>query len=155
MIGNLKEVAAGMKNELNIFHPLSGEELDTIVPYLEINRYPKGTTFFSEGDSGDFFGIVTSGRLEAKKNTAFKRSPLVLAVLDKGSFVGELSMLDEKPRSATVVALEDSEVLILKRKALDEIAEKYPRTGNKIMKQISRVLSIRLRTSVDRLGTIF
>jgi len=152
---NLKALISELKSKPYLFDTLSEEELEKIAPYLEVNRYPKGATFFNEGDPGDFLGIVTSGKLEAKKKTSFERSQMVLAVLSKGSFVGELSMLDERPRSATVEALEDSEVIVLKRDALDEFTNKYPDVGVKVLRKMGKILSVRLRQSSDRLGIMF
>jgi CRP-like cAMP-binding protein len=155
MENNLKELIYELKDELKIFHLLNKEELEQIVPYFEIVHYPAGTTLFNEGDSGDFIGFIVSGRLEVKKQTEFKGRQIVLALLSRGSFVGELSMVDEQPRSATVVASEDSELVILRREALDSLMQTYPYIGIKILKGLNRFLAIRLRKAVDRLTVIF
>lgn len=155
MENNLKELIYEVKEDLKIFHLLNKEEMEQIVPYFKIIHCPVGTTLFNEGDPGDFIGFITSGKLEVKKQTEFKGRQIVLALLSKGSFVGELSMIDEQPRSATVVALEDSELVILRRGALDSLMQRYPYTGIKVLKGLNRILSIRLRKAVDRLAVIF
>lgn len=155
MENNLKELIYELKDELKIFHLLNKEELEQIVPYFEIVHYPAGTTLFNEGDPGDFIGFIVSGRLEVKKQTEFKGRQIVLALLSRGSFVGELSMVDEQPRSATVVASEDSELVILRREVLDSLMQTYPYIGIKILKGLNRFLAIRLRKAVDRLTVIF
>lgn len=151
----LKNTIRGLHQDHNIFHDLSEEELEKIAPFLERNHYSSGATLFKEGDPGDYLGIVASGKLQAKKKTELQGRQVVLAVLGKGSFAGELSLLDERPRSATVEALEDSELIILKKEALDSIIRKYPEIGVKIIRRISRVVSIRARNSGDRLTKIF
>lgn len=151
----LKKFIHGLKDKLQVFRLLTGDELDKVIPYFKLVKYPKGTTLFKEGDLGDYFGIVLSGKLEVKKQTEFKDKTVVLALLGKGSFTGELSMLDGQVRSAAVVALEDSELFILKRDALDEFMEKHPHIGIKILKGIVKTMSIRLRRSVERMAAIF
>ncbi len=155
MTEDLKRLVLELKDELRLFHLLSDEEVEKLAPYFEKINLPARSVLFSEGDPGDYIGFVLSGRLEVKKETEFKGKQIVLALLEKGSFVGELSMLDGHPRSATVVALEDSEILILRRSALDAFIQEYPETGIKVLKGIIRVLSLRLRKVVDRLASIF
>jgi CRP/FNR family cyclic AMP-dependent transcriptional regulator len=90
-----------------------------------------------------------------KKQTEFKGKQVIIALLGKGSIVGEMSLIDQHPRSATVVAREDSQMVILRREAVESISKKYPHIGIKILKGLNRVLSIRLRQTVDRLIGIF
>jgi len=155
MDNNLKDLIYKFRDELIIFHLLTEEELEQIFPYLEVGYYPAGTVIFKEGDPGDFIGFVGSGKLEVKKHTEFKGKQIILAILSKGSFVGELSLIDEQPRSATVVSLEDSKLIILKSGSLDSLMQKHPYTGIKILKGISRILAIRLRKAGERLSMIF
>ncbi|MEF9426007.1 MAG: cyclic nucleotide-binding domain-containing protein [Candidatus Mariimomonas ferrooxydans] len=155
MDDNLKDMIYKFRDELIIFHLLTDEELEQILPYLEVVHYPAGTVIFKEGDTGDFMGFVDSGKLEVKKDTEFKGKQIILALLSKGSFVGELSMIDEKPRSATVVSLEDSKLIILKSEAMDFLIQKHPYAGIKILKGISRILATRLRKAGERLSLIF
>lgn len=155
MDNNLKDLIYKFRDELVIFHLLTEEELGQILPYLEVVYYPAGTVIFKEGDPGGFMGFVGSGKLEVKKHTEFKGKQIILALLSKGSFVGELSLIDEQPRSATVVSLEDSKLIILKSESLDSLMQKHPHTGIKILKGICRILAIRLRKAGERLSLIF
>ncbi|MBI4844452.1 MAG: cyclic nucleotide-binding domain-containing protein [Nitrospirae bacterium] len=155
MSKELKELIKGLKDKLQVFHLLSDEELDKVIPLFELVKYPAGATLFNEGDPGDYFAVVLSGKLEVKKQTEFKDKSIVLALLGRGSFTGELSMLDGQVRSAGVVAHEDSELFILKRETLDRFMDEYPHIGIKILKGIVRTMSIRLRKSVERMATIF
>jgi CRP-like cAMP-binding protein len=155
MRDDLKKLIIDTKDKLQVFQLLNEDELNTIIPYFELIKYKAGETLFKEGDSGDYFAIVLSGKLEVKKETEFKGKAIVLAVLGKGSFTGELAMLDEQVRSATVVAIDDSELFILKRDNLEKFMQEHPHTGIKILKGIIRTMSIRLRKSVERMATIF
>ncbi|UCD34728.1 MAG: cyclic nucleotide-binding domain-containing protein [Nitrospiraceae bacterium] len=145
-----------MKDKLLLFHLLSDDEVEKITGYFEIALFPAGTILFREGEPGDYIGFIVSGALEVKKQTEFKGKAIVLATLKKGSFVGEMSLMGpHEPRSATVVALEDSELVILKREELDALIDNYPRIGIKILRGLNQILTIRLRKTVDRLTSIF
>ena len=156
MENTIKEFICSKKEHLFLFCLLDDDEVDQIIPYIQVVQYRKGDTLFSEGDPGDFIAIIVSGLLEVKKRTEFKGRQIVIATLKEGSFVGEMSLINEKePRSATVRAREDSEVVVLDRKALDSINEKYPHIGIKILKGLNQILAIRLRKAVERITDVF
>ena len=145
-----------MKDELMLFHLLSPEQMKMVVPYLEVIDYPKGSVLFKEREHGDFLAFIVRGKMEVKKQTEFEGKQIVLATLGRGSLVGELSFINaEEPRSATVAALEDSEIVVLKRDVLDELTREHPEIGVLILKGMIRILAIRLRKAVERLSYIF
>jgi CRP-like cAMP-binding protein len=152
----LKDLIFEMKEKLLLFHFLTNEEVELIVPYLDLVAFPKGARIFKEGEKGDFVGFISQGRLEVKKSTEFEGKQVIIATLGRGSLVGELAFVDiDEPRTATVVALENSEIVVLKRKDLEALTEKWPHIGIKILKGIIRILAVRLRKSVERLTLIF
>ena len=152
---SIKEIVRDLKDETNLFHLFEESDLEKIAPYFERAKHPAGATVFKEGDPGDFIAFVKSGRLEVKKETEFQGKQIVLAQMAKGSCLGELALFDEQPRSATIEALVDTDLLILSKQSLDSFIEDYPALGIKILKGISRVLSLRLRQLADRLVVVF
>lgn len=152
---DMKKLIFDIKDELIIFHHLNDEDLEQILPFFELLNCPAGTAIFNEGDEGGYACFIATGRFEVKKQTEFKGKQVIVALLGKGSIVGEMSLVDQHPRSATVVAREDSQLLVLRREAVESILQKYPYIGIKILKGLNRVLSIRLRQTVDRLVGIF
>jgi len=156
MDDNLKKKILAMKNELMLFTLLNNEEMEVLVPYLEVFPYKAGQTLFEEGETGDFLAFIVSGRVQAKKHTEFKGKQIVLATLEKGSLVGEMSMVNPgESRTASVVALEDSEFVIVSRDSLDKLTETYPLIGIKILKGLIRILAIRLQKADERFSIIF
>ena len=156
MDNSTREFIFSIKDDLILFHLLDEEEVAQIVDHFDSALYRKGTVVFNEGDAGDFIGFIISGLLEVKKQTEFEGRQIVIATLKKGSCVGEMSLINpHERRFATVVALEDTELVILKRDALDSLIHKYPRIGIKILKGLNQVLAIRLRRTVERLTSIF
>jgi CRP-like cAMP-binding protein len=152
---NIKELIYEIKDDLKIFNLLDNDEMEQIIPYFEIINCKAGTALFNESEPGDFVGFIGSGRLEIKKQTEFKDRQIILAVLSKGSLVGELSMIDDQPRSATASAVEDSTLIILRREAFSSLTQKHPYIGIKILKGLNQILATRLRKAVDRLAVIF
>ena len=151
----LKKILDKFRDDM-VFYLFDDGELKRIVSYFELIHYPKGTTIYREGEmEGDFMGFVFSGKLEVKKQTEFKGKQIIIALLGSGALVGELSMFDEQGRSATVVALEETTILILRREALDTLIQEDPYLGIKLLKGFIRILSLRLRKSTERLTTIF
>jgi len=156
MASDIKELIYESKEKLILFHLLNEDEMNKVIPFLEVVDYPKGTILYNEGDPGDFIGFVTSGHLEIKKQTEFKDRQIVIAIVGKGSFVGEIALIDHRhPRSATVVALENSELIILRRDPLEVIIEAYPVIAVKIMKGLNQIMAIRMQKAMERLASIF
>ena len=152
---DLKSCLNALRDSSHLFSLLDDQELANVESFLEHRELPAGACLFKEGERGEYLGIIRSGRLEVKKKTEFEGNQILLAVLSRGSFIGELSIVDEQPRAASASAIEDSQVSILTRDAFDRFVAQYPQAGVKIYRALSRVLSIRLRTMVDRLSDVF
>jgi len=75
---------------------------------------------------------------------------IILAVLQKGDFFGEMSLLDGKPRSATVISNEDSTLILFNKNNFEKVIEKYPRIALKLLKEITS----RLRKADDLIGNL-
>ncbi|NWF97845.1 MAG: cyclic nucleotide-binding domain-containing protein [Nitrospirae bacterium] len=152
-----KEVIEQLKNikDEMIFEFLNEQDFVIIAPFFELKNYPLGTIVFKEGEPGEFIGFVLSGKLEVKKQTEFKGNQLIIAILGKGSMVGELSIFDEHKRSATVEAVEDTNLLIIKNDSINSLIEQFPYIGAKLLKGLIRILSLRLRKATERLTNIF
>ncbi len=152
----IKKFILGHKDQLILFQLLNSEEVDMALPFFDLLQFKKGETVFNEGDKGDYVGVIMQGHLEVKKQTDFKGRQVIIAALKEGSFVGEMSLVNEKePRSATVSASEDSELIALTRASMNSLIEQHPSIGAKILQGLNQVLAIRLRKAVERLASIF
>jgi CRP/FNR family cyclic AMP-dependent transcriptional regulator len=137
-----------------LFHSLGREDMQILAPCLELRSYQKGEILFREGEAGDFICFVCSGQIEIKKETKFKGKQVILAQISKGSFVGELSIIDGRPRFATAVAAADSQILILRRSDFQSLIENHPVIGSKLLRELARVLCLRLRGTTERLAAV-
>ncbi len=150
-----RKIIKALKEDAALFRLFAEEELEKVAPYFEEAHFKAGSLVFKEGDPPDFLALVRKGKVEIKKQTDFKGKQIVLAHMTKGSVLGELAVFDDFPRSASVEAVEDTDLLILTNEALESFIESYPLLGIKLLKGVSRVLSLRLRQLAERLVVIF
>ncbi len=153
---NVRQLTLQMKDQLGIFHLLTNQELENILPFFEAVNCTAGDSLFNEGDPSGFVSFILSGKLEIKKETEFKGRQIVLATLSSGSFIGETALVnDEEPRAATAVALEDTQLINLRTDSLEAIIGKYPETGTKILKGLVKFVSFRLLKALEKLAAAY
>lgn len=136
---------------LPFFDKCQAEELDVLTRKLEIRQYAKGEFVFREGEPGTFMGFVLKGSLEVmKENTKGQLKSLV--VIKKGFSFGEMALVDNYARSATVMAKESCVLLAFSKERLEELGEQHPEIAVKIWQGISRLLSLNLRRTSGALS---
>jgi CRP-like cAMP-binding protein len=121
------------------FRDLEADELLDIMAVSRREHYTMGQKVFEAGSPSDAFYIVKSGSMMVKNG------PLVLATLAIGDTIGEMSFVDHGARSATVAAIEESELLKLPFASLEGLFEQHPRMAVKVYRSLATVLSQRLR----------
>lgn len=133
-----------------IFARLNDEELGALEKYMKIVRAESGEILFEEGDEGGYLCFLMDGLLEVSK-VSESGERVVLTKLSQGNSIGEMSVIDDLPRSATVKALKQSTLITLSKESVNKILEDYPVIGVKILKGVSRALSVKLRETSDTL----
>jgi len=114
------------KKDINpLFAAFSKDEFGAIVDKLEPVEFMAGERIIAEGDEGDAMYLISSGGGRVVK--VIDGNEMLLASLSEGEFFGEMSLLVGGPRSASVFAATNTEVLRLKSSDLFEIMKKYPR----------------------------
>lgn len=134
--------------QASLFSQLSHKDLKRLAKGTVSRRFEKGEVIVREDERAVAFYLILSGSAEVVKG-ADGSSPRVLNTLRAGDFFGEMALLDNYLRSASVRALEDTECLVLSR--WDFMAEL--RSSPYIAVQMLPVLSRRLRESEAQLGT--
>ena len=99
---------------IGLFSSVRDEDLAAIASLLIERRFPKHKTIVEEGLPGDYMYIIREGRVSVSKLSDDGREK-ILEFLDAGEFFGEMALLDNAPRSASVRALSDVRVLALSR----------------------------------------
>ena len=106
-----------------LFAGLDEARLDLVVGALRARRFRRGETIFHGGDPGDALFIVASGSVKILVTPEDGSEPAILTVVGPGGFFGELALLDGAARSATAVAVERVETLVLRRDAFDHLVD--------------------------------
>lgn len=139
--------------EIPFFEDFSDDELDFFSKNASLRFFPEQTILFKEGDIGDYLFFVVEGSVEVRiQATASK--PIIIATFEHGSCIGEMSIVDDYPRSATIVVTEPSELLILTKNRFESICRKNPEVGIKFLRGLAKNLSMRLRKTTGRFADL-
>jgi CRP-like cAMP-binding protein len=104
-----------------------------------LERYARdfaaGTVLFEEGQPGDYMYVVQSGEVEIRRMVG--ETERVLAVLQPGEFLGEMAILNGRPRSATAVVRSDAKLLVIEGKTFEAMLRARPEIALRIIKALS------------------
>jgi CRP/FNR family cyclic AMP-dependent transcriptional regulator len=132
-----------------IFSELSDEDITSLARLALRKRYPKDTVVFFENEEGDFFFTILEGRIKVTILGDDGRE-VILSILGPGDFFGEMALLDNETRSATAIAVEESELLSLHRNDFQSVLN----DNKSITSALIRVLSARLRRANHQISTL-
>ena len=136
-----------------IFKDLDKNELEIVHKHVFEQNVKKDYVLFAEGMPGELLYIIMSGCVEIIKKTKYNEQ-IVLATLGANDIVGEMSLIDSEPRSATVITREDSVLLVIKKQSFNEILQSDPRTAAKVLMVLLKVISRRLRMTDKKIEEI-
>ena len=124
--------------QVDVLSPLSKTELKRLVTQLSVKTYAAGEIPVRQGDAGDSFYIIKSGRVDVvvEKNTG---ESAVVATLGSGNFFGEMSLLTGALRTASIHVKEDAEVIVIDKEGFTSTLVNNP----SIAESLSRILSER------------
>ncbi|TLS74470.1 cyclic nucleotide-binding domain-containing protein [Mariprofundus erugo] len=142
-----------MTGAIPLFDRIDNTQVAMIAEEMKVVRLAAGKRLFSEGDESGYMCFVVSGKLEAFKQTRSGKSVSVLT-LSRGRTIGEMSLLDHFPRSATVVTCSECTLLVMTRERFEYILERRPRVGTALMLAISRSLSLNMRRTMGQLADL-
>ena len=147
---NFQDTLCVMLESSYLFKDFSRQEIEQLVHYMHGYKAPKGAVLFQEGELDSYLIIITSGKAKVLKNDNAGNMKEV-ATVRKGATLGEMSIIDDFPHSATVITAEDSEIALITKSNLKGISEKHPTLGVKLLWQIARQLSARVRQATGQL----
>jgi CRP-like cAMP-binding protein len=127
-----------------IFAGLTGETLDRFIAAGSVLRAPAGYRLMHEGEPPRSVFVVCQGELEIRKRAA-SGAEIRLAVLRAGDCVGEMSLIDIQPRSATVLALRPAVLFRLDHAEIGKLHRSDPASYSFLVMNIAREISRRLR----------
>ena len=136
------------------FSFLTSEEVGDLCPYLELREWEQDAVVMKEGIVEDYMGFLIEGKLAVKKRTGYWDKHIIIAILDKGTFVGEGAFIDAGPRSTTVIAMDKCRLLVLTARKLNDLILNRPMLAIKLMKHMLHIISLRLRKAGDRISEL-
>jgi len=139
--------------QVPIFSDLTPKELTEVERIVHRRKYKKNETIIRAGDPGLGMYIIVKGSVEIveEDEKACKRT---LAKLSDGSFFGDMALLDEEPRSASAIALFDSDIIGIFRPDFLDLIYRKPKLGIKVLLALARVIGERLRHTNELLAKI-
>lgn len=140
-----------LKNSL-FFSFLDEADLAMVVGSMDVLVLKPGEILFEEDDESDFVCFVIEGLLEVIKYDSDHYDSRPITVLADGNSVGEMSLIDHQPRSATVRAISDSKLAILPQKIFNKLLSEDPVIGVKILKGLALAVSNNLRDTSSQLA---
>ena len=153
-MSTLKKAELNVLKKINILKDLTEEELTSVAARTVRRDVEAGTVIMEEGSIGDAMYFFVQGVVNITKSLTLKIAKKGFENVEKSmvkldaklvSFFGEMAMIDASPRSANVTAATDCVILEIKKETFDEICEKEPIIGVKIVRRISQVLSHNVR----------
>jgi len=141
--------AADVLKRVPLFNDLSEAELDRFAEVTREREYPRNSVILFEDDPGDALYIVSAGQVKVVLIGEDGRE-VILSVLGDGDFFGEMSLIDDEPRSAHVIAMKDSHLLVLRRDDFQAQLQQHPSVALKLL----RVLVQRLRRADQKIGSL-
>ncbi|OGS24315.1 MAG: hypothetical protein A2297_02240 [Elusimicrobia bacterium RIFOXYB2_FULL_48_7] len=141
------EKVSFLKN-IPIFDGLSNSALGKLTGIMYSKKYPAGELIFEEGKVGKALFIIFDGEVAITK-AAGNSEPKIIATHEKGAFFGEMALLEELPRSATAKTTKETTLFLMYKVKFDWFIEKDPRVGLKVIYNIAKVLSGRLRETSE------
>ena len=110
--------------------------------------YPEGSVLFHEGERGDEMYVIQSGRVQISMQV--RGIDRTLSVLEPGEFLGEMALLNNKPRSATATVLEEARLLVIDEKTFEAMI----RGNSEIALRMIKKLAARLQEADDQIENL-
>ena len=125
---------------VELFSSLDKKELQTLAKSSQERTYSAGTKLFSQGDSGSGLYILKSGKVSITQTSGSEGTEKEINTVGAGETLGEMALLDDQPRSATVTAVEDVTALLLPVWEFRGVIKSHPDIAVKLLASLSRRL---------------
>ncbi len=144
-----------------IFSDLDDDTLNQISHLGAQRSYPKDSVILSENESGSDLYIIIEGKVKISRRSSDSKE-VILSILGDSDFFGEMSVIDGLSRSANVVAMEDSVILIIQRSEFLELLHTYPEVGIALLQELTqrlrsadiKIKSLSLKDSDGKVATV-
>jgi CRP-like cAMP-binding protein len=114
-----------------------------------IRTFPAASVILREGEPGDEFYLIAAGTVRVQTSPGDGNPPVELAMLGRGAFFGEVSVLTGRPRTATVTAIDDVLVVVFSQDLVARLLDAYPR----VRKLLDALVLGRARDTIEKITT--
>ena len=129
----------GFLKYIPLFSELSDDDLREIVKLAVRQVYKKDNMILIEEEIGSTMFIILDGRVKISRISDDGRE-VILSILSEGDFFGEMSILDGQNRSANVVTLDDSRIMVIRREDFLQMLHDYPQIAINLLKELAQRL---------------
>lgn len=143
-------ISPGALRRIKVLAPLSNEQLEQFAAFVEVERVPQWTLIVRQGDPGDSMYFILEGELRVRLTVLGRET--ILATLGPGDFFGDGSLFDHGPRSADVVANQDSVVVRLSASAFERLNREAPEVATPFLRALGKTLTARIRADNKRIS---
>jgi len=137
-------------HHIKLFEGISKKNLIYILENLQERKYLKGETIFAQNDIGRALFIIYKGKIGLYRYNESEKKNILISEVLPGEFFGEMALLEEMPRTASAIAIEDTIVFMLFKIKLESIMSDKPKIGVMLIYHLSRILSARLRAYLEK-----
>jgi diguanylate cyclase (GGDEF)-like protein len=120
-----------------LFRKCAPEQLNLLVRHASEEVYPSGHVIARQGEESDNLWVLLSGRVRVVEATSDGQSEMLLGELGRAEIFGELGILRDQPRSATVIAVDRTHCLVLRRSAFMAVLEDSPELSNSLLRIVA------------------
>lgn len=150
-----QQLCRKMKRELGFFSFLSEADLEEVSPFFNCRMVKAGARVWTSGDPSAYVAFIVSGRVQIKVDTEFPGKQVVVGVFSRGAAIGVSCTVSERARNTTAQAMEDTGLLLISHENFNQLIDRQPRLGVKLLQGMLLSESTRLHKAYARLAAVF
>jgi len=125
-------------------------QVKKMAAFVDVYQVPEESVLFFEGDKNAFLVLIIKGGVHVVKFDS-KRNPRRITTLGPGKTIGEMSIIDGEPRSASAVTAMESTLMVMTAEKFNRLMDEWPRVAVVLVQKIAKLMSQHLRQTSGRL----
>ena len=125
-------------------------QVKKMAAFVDVYQVPEETVLFFEGDKNAFLVLIIKGNVHVVKFDS-QRNPKKITTLGPGKTIGEMSIIDGEPRSASAVTAVESTLMVMTAEKFNRLMDEQPRVALVLVQKIAKLMSQYLRQTSGRL----
>ena len=126
-----------MLHRVHMFSDLATDETDILTKHCTIRSYPANTILINEGDDSSSLYVIIEGEVKVFVNDEHGKEA-ILSIMGEGEYFGELALIDDSPRSASVMTIKPTKVMIITKADFKRCLKDYPELAFNLIRAMSK-----------------